>query len=471
MKKSLALILACVLVFSAFAAFAEDKTPTDPKPESIEISYSYTGALNADEYLARFEKQFEETYGIKLKVNKYASAFEDIDVIKTAVASGTGPDMWHMDVNYFSAFKDTVIQPIDPYLDDSIFGEYLDNGIGMWKSDDHFYALPVSFSVVGFLYNKDAAAAAGVTLGDTWTFEEFEKALATCYDYYKDKKITYSDGKEYPYWMLTTQHTMYYWWLFYGVYGGTPMYKTNNIAQEAFVNAIVKMAEWRAKGYLHYSGEVGPVSTSVAFANGANVLFWPTGDWTISTLTQQELGINTEALPMNVNYASIPAPLGQDGKPHTEIYNQGIVLNKATTGWKAKACAELIKFMVYDDDNWFNLFGPGDAHNYCMPGKKSWSEKYATDWINNLDHAKGFLYTLSNGVCNRPDYNNDNIDVTTMTTGVIMDAFNFVDAAGSFNEADVRKLVTEKLEAQQALYNIQLEENDRELDNPDAKVK
>jgi hypothetical protein len=58
-----------------------------------------------------------------------------------------------------------------------------------------------------------------------------------------------------------------------------------------------------------------------------------------------------------------------------------------------------------------------------------------------------------------------------MTTGVIMDAFNFVDAAGSFNEADVRKLVTEKLEAQQALYNTQLEENDRELDNPDAKVK
>ena len=175
-------------------------------------------------------------------------------------------------------------------------------------------------------------------------------------------------------------------------------------------------------------------------------------------------------MELNTTYASITAPTAEGGVPYTEIYNQGIVLNANTTGWEGKCAAELAKFLCYDDDNWYELFGPG-AFNYCMPGKTAWAEKYTSEWIGDASHAQGFLDTVANGVCCSPDYDNDSIDVTSMITEVILSAFNMVDEAGTFDEAAVRELVTSELEAKQELYNIQLEENDRELDNPDATVK
>ena len=217
MKKFLSALVASVILLSCFSlALADDKIPTEDKPESITIDYSYNGVLDVEPYLTAFEEYFEATYGIPVTVN-LQTAPDDIDVIKTAVAAGSGPDLWHMDVNYFSSFRGNVIQPLSTYLDDDIWAEYLDNGVGVWKYEDDCYALPVSFSVVGMLYNKTALEDAGITLGTTWTIDEFESALETAYACYKDKTVTYSDGNEYPYFMLSTQHTMYYWWLFYGV--------------------------------------------------------------------------------------------------------------------------------------------------------------------------------------------------------------------------------------------------------------
>jgi len=437
---------------------------TGGSKDPITLTWQYNATVDVAPYVDAFTKSYEEKTGIPVKIELTATGEDWLDTKKTAVAAGVGPDVWNMDVNWMSSWKDTVIQPVSNYLDAEVFEGYVPQGVDLWKSGDDYYALPVTFSVVAFVYNKDLADEIGLDMSKEWTFEDFEAYLATAEAYLKDKTVEYTDGESYPYYLLGANHTMYYWWLLVGVYGGTPLCDTNNIAQEAFVNGILKMAEWRSKGYS--AQQITPGGTQAAFSDACNVLFWPTGDWTITGLTRLPLGIESDPLPLNVNYASIAAPLGQDGKSHTEVYNQGMVMNKNLEGEKAKAAAEFIKYMTVDV--WREVYGP-DTYNYCLPGKTDLLAEYPT-WLPEEQHGIGFLDTLEKGVIHSPDYQAGGIDLTSSVHNVVEAAYAEVEANG-FDEAALRTMITGKLEAEQELINVQLEENEIELDNPDAKVK
>lgn len=481
-KRILAVILAAAMCTGAFAGCSGDTTTssagaasTDGTTEESQGGETATGdpvtltwlnsvQVDVTPYIEEFTKQYEEETGVPVTIEITASTDDWMDTVKTAVAAGSGPDIWNMDVNWLSAWKDTVIQPLDPYIDSSVFEQYSENGIDLWKSGDHYYALPVTFSVVGFMYNKDLTDELGLDMSKTWTFEEFESYLEKADEQLKGKTVTYSDGNEYPYILLGSSHTMYYWWLLVGVEGGTALCDTNNIAQNAFVEGILKMAEWRSKGWTVQ--QVTPGNTTAAFSDAGNVLFWPTGDWTITALVRQPLGIESEPLPVNTNYASIAAPLGADGKSHTEVYNQGMVMNKNVQGEAAKAGAEFIRYMT--NDAWNDVYGPG-AYNYSLPGRTDWMEEY-TSWLPDESAGSGFLETLEEGVIHSPDYNAGGIDLTSSVQNVVEAAYAEVEANG-YNEDTLRSLIVSKLESEQELLNVQLQENGIELDNPDAKVK
>lgn len=478
-KKVLALLLAVTMVVSSAVGCSQeggseegtnDKENTNVSNEEggskepITLTWQYTETVDLSQYIADFEEKYEEETGIPVTIEMTSVGEDWLDTTKTAVAAGVGPDIWNMDVNWMSSWKDTVIQPVSDYLDKSVFEQYVSQGIDLWKSGDDYYALPVSFSVVAFIYNKDLTDEIGLDMSKTWTFDEFESYLAQADEYLKDKEVEYSDGESYPYYLLGSSHTMYYWWLLVGVYGGTALADTNNIAQSAFVDGILKMAEWRAKGYT--AQQVDPGGTTSAFSDAGNVLFWPTGDWTITALTRLPLGIESEPQPLNVDYASIAAPLGQDGKSHTEVYNQGMVMNKNLEGEKAKAAAAFIKYMTVDA--WNEVYGP-DTYNYCLPGNKELLEEYPT-WLEKPQHGAGFLETLEEGVIHSPDYNAGGIDLTSSVQNAVDAAYAEVEANG-YDEDVLRELITNKLEEEQELINIQLEENGLQPDNPEATVK
>lgn len=448
--------------------------PTEAKPASIALNYAYWDFLPDQEGIfADFAAQYKEATGIDVKVDGVLVTDNNWqDTFKAQVAAGSGPDVFHLDANWLSAWGDTVIQPIDQYFEPVFWDQFVPAANDMWTKDGKHYAVSNSYSVISVLYNEKMIADAGATVPSTtgsWTLEEFEAAMEKVYNFHKDKKMTYTDSKEYPYYIIGTTSTMYYFWLMYGPMGGIPMAETNNIAQNAYADAIVKIAEWVDKGWVTPSAEVEPGNTTVAFTSGANVAFSITGDWTPTNFYRQHHGIGGEEIPLTVSYSSAPTPVGADGKPASEMYNQGVVMNKNLTGWKAHSAAALIEYMT-TSDAWLRARGP-EVGGLGLPARKEWSEQYATTWFEKPAEREAFIWTSENGNISSPDYNAGGIELTTKLTEVIKVATAEAQKDGALDLTAVRATVVAELENQQQLLNLELVENGIELDNPDGKIK
>lgn len=484
LRQTLALLVSGTLALGMLAACGNTSTSsgttgstsaaasTGGSGQSISLVYQYWDFIpNQEEVFAEFSRQYKEETGIDVKIEGQLNTDASWqDTLKTQIATGSGPDVFHMDLNQFSAWKDTVIQPLSPFYEADFWNQFVPNAIEVWKANDNYYAVSNSYSTVAVLYNVDALKEAGVTMGTTWTLEEFEKAMETFYNFYDGKTITYTDGSTYPYNVLDTTAAMYYLWLFNGVYGGTPFADTNNVAQKAYVDGLVKMAEWADKGWLKSANDVGPGNRATAFSSGGNTAFMITGDWTPTGFYRQHNGIGGETIEVTTNYASIIAPVGKSGKPFSEIYNQGVVMNKNLTGDKASAAAAFIKYMT-TTDAWLKVRGP-EVGGLGLPARTEWAEEYATTWFANPIERSAFIETAEMGIIASPDHQAGGINITSDILQAAIDAV--LDEAwkdGPIDEAAIREFATQKLEEQQALLNLQLSENEIELDNPDAKVK
>ncbi|MDP4147202.1 MAG: hypothetical protein Q8936_22455, partial [Bacillota bacterium] len=245
--------------------------------------------------------------------------------------------------------------------------------------------------------------------------------------------------------------------------------KTNNIAQKAYVDAIMKIADYADKGWVTAAADVLPGKVTVAFSSAANVGLYPTGDWTPTTFYRQDKGIGQAKVPVKVDYGSLVVPLGDDGKAHAEMYNQGVVMNKNLTGWKAQTAAEFIKYMT-TTDAWMGARGP-EAGGLGIPARKEWAKQYATSWFDKPEQRDAFVWTANNGVITSSDYHVGGVDMYTPVQDALTVAYTEAAKPGPFDQDAVRKAVIAKLEDGQKSLNTQLQENDVKLDNPDAKLK
>ena len=449
-------------------------TPTETPAaagETLELTYQYWDLIPDQETVFKnFTDSYKEETGNTVTIKgQFVSDAGWEDILKTQIASGSGPEVFHMDLNNASAWKDNVIQPLSPYFEDSFWEQFVPTAIDVWKLDGAYYAVPNSFSVCGILYNKEMFAEAGIQVDSTtrWTLDDFDGALEKLYSTFGNKTITHTDGKQYPYYYLGTTATMYWWWLLWGQGGVSPV-ETNNIAQAAYVDGIMKIAEYANKGYLTTNGDVLPAKTSNSFSTAGNVAMLLTGDWTPTAFYRTENGIGEEAVPMASTYGSLPYPVGKDGKVHTEIYNQGVVLNKNLTGTRAQIGADFIEYMT-TGDAWLAARGP-EVGGLGIPARQEWATAYAKDWFPQADQRDAFVWTAENGLITSPDYHLEGIDVTTPITEVINFAYGEA-LKPDYNAEATRQKVVEKLEAAQKSLNTQYKESGITPDNPDATVK
>lgn len=471
LKKLVPLLVITVLILTSFSGCGKKE---EPKPNEIKLTYQYWDLIpNQEQIFAKFTEQYKKETGITVTIDgQYVTDSTWQDTLKTQVAAGSGPDVFHMDLNQFSAWRDAVIQPLSPYFKDekNFWDQFVPAAINVWKYNDQYYAVPNSFSVVAFLYNKDMFREAGINVDSStrWTLQDFENAMAKLYDTYKDKTVKYTDGKTYPYYVVGTRSLMYWWWLFWS-YGGKSLDQTNNIAQTAYVDAIMKIADYADKGWVTAAADVQPGKVTTAFSTAANVAIYPTGDWTPTGFYRKAHGIGEAKVPVTVNYGSLTVPLGSDGKVHAEMYNQGVVMNKNLTGWKAKAAAAFIKYMT-TTDAWLAARGP-EAGGLGIPAKKDWNQLYSTSWFENPDERSAFVWEANNGVITSPDYNVGSIDLYTPVQDALTLAYDEAVKPGTMDAQAVRQKVIAKLEEGQKLINTQLQENGIKIDNPEAKVK
>lgn len=171
----------------------------EPKPDEMELAYQYWDLIpNQDEIFQKFTDQYKEETGITVTINgQFVTDASWQDTLKTQIAAGSGTDVFHMDLNNFSAWRDAVIQPLSPYYEDGFWDQFVSSSIDVWNAEEQYYAVPNSFSVVALLYNKDMFKEAGIDVNSSTklTLEDFEGAMEKLYDTYKGKNVTYTDGK------------------------------------------------------------------------------------------------------------------------------------------------------------------------------------------------------------------------------------------------------------------------------------
>ncbi|WP_010495978.1 ABC transporter substrate-binding protein [Paenibacillus elgii] len=193
MKKSLSVILSVGLASSmVLAGCAKEEAkpaPAGDAPKSGEpVTVTLAGWGSSPEeqdLLKQTIKEFESKHpNVKVKYEVIADQY--MDVIKTRLIGGEGPDVFYLDAFEAPALIEKgVIEPLDSYVkpefDVADFEEPLLNA---FKVGGKTYGFPKDSSTLAMFYNKKHFEEAGITKPPT-TWEELQDAA---------KKLTKTEG-------------------------------------------------------------------------------------------------------------------------------------------------------------------------------------------------------------------------------------------------------------------------------------
>lgn len=193
MKKSLSVILSVGLASSmVLAGCAKEETkpaPAGDAPKSgepVTVTLAGWGSSPEEQDLLKQTIQEFESKHPNVKVKYEVIADQYMDVIKTRLIGGEGPDVFYLDAFEAPALIEKgVIEPLDSYVkpefDVADFEEPLLNA---FKVGGKTYGFPKDSSTLAMFYNKKHFEEAGITKPPT-TWEELQDAA---------KKLTKTEG-------------------------------------------------------------------------------------------------------------------------------------------------------------------------------------------------------------------------------------------------------------------------------------
>jgi multiple sugar transport system substrate-binding protein len=101
----------------------------------------------------------------------------------TAIASGTEPDVFYVDIAYFQEFaKNDVLLPLNDLMaaTGTTTDMFIPSLIDAFSYNGQVYGIPKDFNTLGLFYNKGMFDAAGVAYPtDTWTWTDLQNAATT----------------------------------------------------------------------------------------------------------------------------------------------------------------------------------------------------------------------------------------------------------------------------------------------------
>jgi ABC-type glycerol-3-phosphate transport system substrate-binding protein len=143
--KRAAIVLITLLLMVSLIGCTETSTtkdaPKDDKPKEIKLTYQYWDLIPEQEKIfAKFSEEYKEKTGIEVSIDgQYISDAGWEDTLKTQVAAGSGPDVFHLDLGMASSWRDAVIQPMSPYYEKDFWDQFIPSTIDAWKFDDEYY--------------------------------------------------------------------------------------------------------------------------------------------------------------------------------------------------------------------------------------------------------------------------------------------------------------------------------------------
>jgi multiple sugar transport system substrate-binding protein len=295
----IAAVFAALLVFAGCGGKSGEEATGQPADTGGEAASDYTGPnvnlafwngfTGGDgPYMRALVKKFNAEHDnikVKMVVSEWADYYQKVP---QAVQSGRGPDVgiMHADQLATNAAR-RVIVPLDDLartlkLDESDFSEKLwDAGI----YQDKRYGIPLDTHPLGFYYNKDHLAKAGIE--PPTNAQEMDAAL---------KKLKES-GVEYPFWQSSTWPAHLMFMSLLPQFGGS-LY--NEDSSEATFNspegvkALTWMVDLIKNGYSPKN--VSQDADYIAFKNGKTTFHWD-GIWQTQDLKKTKLNWGVAPIP------------------------------------------------------------------------------------------------------------------------------------------------------------------------------
>ena len=151
----------------------------------VEISFPtmWVGVNSSAEWFENRLEAFNEEYGDQIKVNieEIAGDQEYVDKIKVLYSSNALPDIFNAGgYNLIDTMSDQLVD-LTPYIDEDFYNSMPDYCWETNSRDGKIYGIPLSRQTIGYFYNKDLFAQAGIDKpAETWDefFEDCDKLLA-----------------------------------------------------------------------------------------------------------------------------------------------------------------------------------------------------------------------------------------------------------------------------------------------------
>ncbi|MDQ6422055.1 ABC transporter substrate-binding protein [Paenibacillus sp. LHD-117] len=163
--------------------------------EQVTVTLAGWGASPEEqELLSQTLREFEEKYP-NIKVKHEVIADQYMDVIKTRLIGGEGPDVFYLDAFEAPALMElNVLEPLDGYVTaDFDVADFEQPMVDAFKLNGATYGFPKDFSTLAMFYNKKDFAEAGIASPPT-TWEELEAAAAKLTKKEGDKVVRYGFG-------------------------------------------------------------------------------------------------------------------------------------------------------------------------------------------------------------------------------------------------------------------------------------
>lgn len=197
MKKWFATLgITSMLIGSALAGCSngeDTKKPTsngDDKGKSeevVEVSLAgWGGNQSEQELLQQTLDEFMASHP-HIKVNYEVISDQYMDVIKTRLIGGEGPDVFYLDAFEAPALIETgAVEPLDSYVTDEFdVADFEKPLLEAFQQDGTTYGFPKDFSTLALFYNKKMLEDAGVEVPKTWDeLREASKKLTKGTDVY-----------------------------------------------------------------------------------------------------------------------------------------------------------------------------------------------------------------------------------------------------------------------------------------------
>lgn len=357
-KKWLATLgLSTLLLVGALAGCSgkEEEKETVSKPEKdgteqVEITLAGWGSSPEEADLLKQVLVDFETSHPNIKVKHEVIADQYMDVIKTRLIGGEGPDVFYLDAFEAPGLIETgVLEPLEDHTPDDFDVEDFEKPLlEAFQKDGVTYGYPKGYSTLALFYNKKMFEEAGVQVPTTWDeLREVSKALTKGQDVYG-----FGQNPELARTMFIAESK-----------GGEVVVDDKaNYADAKVVEALQQYVDQAlVDKTAAQSNQVGAGWTGEMFGQGKAAMVIE-GNWAIPYIenTFPDIDFGTAEVPTI------------DGEKGTMAFTVAYVMNAASE--KKAAAAELITYLTGKEgmETW-------TSKGFELPSRKSVAEKLGYD--------------------------------------------------------------------------------------------